>query len=186
MTEYKKMLSGQWYNPLDAELRQLRLQSRERCNKYNATGASHVKQRRLLLAELLGQVGQNLFIEPPFFCDYGKHILVGNNVFFNFNCVLLDVATITIGNNVFLGPAVQLYTVNHPLDAAMRRTGVEQAAPITIGDDVWIGGGVIICPGVTIADRAVIAAGSVVTQDVNSDAVYAGNPAKLVRHITPC
>ncbi|GHG71081.1 maltose O-acetyltransferase [Alishewanella longhuensis] len=181
MTEYEKMLAGQWYNPLDAELRQLRLKSRENCTKYNSTGASHHKQRRLLLAELLGTVGQQLFIEPPFFCDYGKHIHVGDNVFFNFNCVLLDVATITIGNNAFFGPAVQLYTVNHPLDAVTRRTGIEQANPITIGDDVWLGGGVIVCPGVTIGNRAVVAAGAVVTQDLAADGLYGGNPAKLIR-----
>lgn len=183
MTEYEKMLSGQWYHPLDAELRQLRLQSRERCNKYNATGASHVKQRRLILAELLGQVGQNLFIEPPLFCDYGKHIRVGDNVFFNFNCVLLDVAPISIGNNVFFGPAVQLYTVNHPLQAEARRSGIEQAAAITIGNDVWLGGGVIVCPGVTIGDRVVVAAGAVVSHDLAADGLYAGNPARWLKSL---
>lgn len=181
MTEYEKMLAGHWYNPLDAELRQLRQQSRERCARYNSSGAGHHKQRRLLLAELLGSVGQHLFIEPPLFCDYGKHIHVGDNVFFNVNCVLLDVASITIGNNVFFGPGVQLYTVNHPLDAATRRTGLEQASPITIGDDVWLGGGVIVCPGVTIADRVVVAAGAVVTSDLAADGLYAGNPAKWIK-----
>lgn len=181
MTEYEKMLAGQWYDPLDAELRLLRLKTRENCAKYNATGASHHKQRRLLLATLLGTVGQHVFIEPPFFCDYGKHIHLGEKVFFNFNCVLLDVAAITIGDNVFFGPAVQLYTVNHPLDALARRSGVEQALPITIGNDAWLGGGVIVCPGVTIGERTVVAAGAVVTKDLLADGLYAGNPAKLIK-----
>ena len=181
MTEYEKMLAGQWYNPLDLELRQLRQQSRERCARYNNTGAGHHKQRRLLLAELFASVGQNLFIEPPFFCDYGKHIQFGDNVFLNVNCVLLDVAAIRIGNNVFFGPNVQLYTVNHPLDAATRRTGIERAAPINIGDDVWLGGGVIVCPGITIGDRVVVAAGAVVTQNLAADGLYAGNHAKWIK-----
>lgn len=183
MTEYEKMLAGDWYNPLDKELRQLRLQVRQQLAKYNNSAPEHHKQRRLLLADIFGAVGANVFIEPPFNCDYGKHITLGDGVFFNFNCVVLDVAPVTIGNNVLFGPSVQLYTVNHPLAAAERRTGVEQAAAITIGDDVWLGGGVIVCPGVTIGERAVIAAGSVVTKDIPADVLAAGNPCRILRRL---
>ncbi|GGW67757.1 sugar O-acetyltransferase [Alishewanella tabrizica] len=183
MTEYEKMLAGAWYNPLDPELRQMRLAVRQKLATYNSSAPSHHKQRRLLLADILGAVGNNVFIEPPFHCDYGKHLFIGDGVFFNFNCVVLDVAPVTIGNNVFFGPAVQLYTVNHPLAAAERRTGIEQAAPITIGDDVWLGGGVIICPGIRIGARSVIAAGSVVTQDIPEDVLAAGNPCRILRQL---
>jgi len=183
MTEYEKMLAGDWYNPLDPELRQMRLAVRQKLAAYNSSASSHHKQRRLLLADILGSVGQNVFIEPPFHCDYGKHLFIGHGVFFNFNCVVLDVAPVTIGNNVFVGPAVQIYTVNHPLAAAERRTGIEQAAPITIGDDVWLGGGVIICPGIRIGARSVIAAGSVVTQDIPEDVLAAGNPCRILRQL---
>lgn len=183
MTEYDKMLVGDWYNPLDKELRQLRLQVRQRLAKYNSSLPEQHKQRRNLLADIFAAVGRNVFIEPPFNCDYGKHITLGDGVFFNFNCVVLDVAPVTIGNNVLFGPAVQLYTVNHPLGAAERRTGVEQAASIVIGDDVWLGGGVIVCPGVTIGARAVIAAGSVVTKDIPADMLAAGNPCRIIRRL---
>lgn len=183
MTEYEKMLAGDWYNPLDKELRQLRLQVRQRLAKYNNSAPEHHKQRRILLVDIFAAVGTNVFIEPPFNCDYGKHITLGDGVFFNFNCVVLDVAPVTIGNNVLFGPSVQLYTVNHPLAAAERRTGVEQAAAISIGDDVWLGGGVIVCPGVTIGERAVIAAGSVVTKDIPADVLAAGNPCRILRSL---
>ncbi|MDP5034821.1 MAG: sugar O-acetyltransferase [Alishewanella sp.] len=183
MTEYEKMLNAQWYNPLDKTLRELRLATRQLLYKFNKTSPEQVKIRRTLQQDLFAEVGRDVFIEPPFFCDYGQHIRLGDKVFFNFNCVVLDVGWVTIGNNVFFGPAVQIYTVNHPLGADERRSGIEQALPINIADDVWIGGGVIICPGVSIGARSVIAAGSVVTQDVPADVVVAGNPGRVLRRL---
>lgn len=183
LTEHQKMLSGQWYDPLDKELRELRLQARQLLHKFNNTSPEQHKVRRRIQAELFAATGENVFIEPPFKCDYGAQISLGDNVFFNFNCVVLDVAPVVIGNNVFFGPGVQLYTVNHPLDAALRRTGIEQAAPITVEDDVWFGGGVIVCPGVTIGARSVIAAGSVVTKDIPADVLAVGNPCKVLRSL---
>ncbi|MDP4946471.1 MAG: sugar O-acetyltransferase [Alishewanella sp.] len=183
VTEYEKMLNAQWYNPLDKTLRELRLATRQLLYKFNKTSPEQVKIRRTLQQDLFAEVGRDVFIEPPFFCDYGQHIRLGDKVFFNFNCVVLDVGWVTIGNNVFFGPAVQIYTVNHPLGADERRSGIEQALPINIADDVWIGGGVIICPGVSIGARSVIAAGSVVTQDVPADVVVAGNPGRVLRRL---
>ncbi|MCB5227460.1 sugar O-acetyltransferase [Alishewanella sp. 16-MA] len=177
------MLNAQWYNPLDQTLRELRLATRQLLYKFNKTSPEQVKIRRTLQQDLFAEVGRDVFIEPPFFCDYGQHIRLGDKVFFNFNCVVLDVGCVTIGNNVFFGPAVQIYTVNHPLGADERRSGIEQALPINIADDVWIGGGVIICPGVSIGARSVIAAGSVVTQDVPADVVVAGNPGRVLRRL---
>ncbi|MCF4009807.1 sugar O-acetyltransferase [Rheinheimera sp. UJ63] len=184
VTEYEKMLNAQWYNPLDKTLRELRLATRHLLYKFNKTSPEQVKIRRTLQQDLFAEVGRDVFIEPPFFCDYGQHIRLGDKVFFNFNCVVLDVGWVTIGNNVFFGPAVQIYTVNHPLAADERRSGIEQALPINIADDVWIGGGVIICPGVSIGARSVIAAGSVVTKDVPADVVVAGNPGRVLRSLT--
>ena len=183
VTEHEKMLNAQWYNPLDKTLRELRLATRQLLYKFNKTSPEQVKIRRTLQQDLFAEVGRDVFIEPPFFCDYGQHIRLGDKVFFNFNCVVLDVGWVTIGNNVFFGPAVQIYTVNHPLGADERRSGIEQALPINIADDVWIGGGVIICPGVSIGARSVIAAGSVVTQDVPADVVVAGNPGRVLRRL---
>ena len=183
VTEYEKMLNAQWYNPLDKTLRELRLATRQLLYKFNKTSPEQVKIRRTLQQDLFAEVGRDVFIEPPFFCDYGQHIRLGDKVFFNFNCVVLDDGWVTIGNNVFFGPAVQIYTVNHPLGADERRSGIEQALPINIADDVWIGGGVIICPGVSIGARSVIAAGSVVTQDVPADVVVAGNPGRVLRRL---
>ena len=122
-------------------------------------------------------------IEPPFFCDYGTNIELGDKVFFNFNCVILDVAKVTIGSNVMFGPAVQIYTATHPMDAEERRSGLEFAKPVRIGNDVWLGGGVIVCPGVTIGDAAVIGAGSVVVRDIPAGVFAAGNPCRVIREI---
>nr|WP_304944991.1 sugar O-acetyltransferase [Verrucomicrobium sp. BvORR034] len=124
------------------------------------------------------------WIQPPFYCDYGYNIVLGSKVFFNFNCVVLDVMPVTIGSNVLFGPAVQIYTATHPLSAMERRTWREAAKPVTIGSDVWVGGGAIICPGVTIGDRTVIGAGSVVTRSIPSDVVAAGNPCRVIRRLT--
>jgi maltose O-acetyltransferase len=150
---------------------------------YNITGPSETGRRTELLRDLFGAIGENADIRPAFACDYGWNIRAGRNLFVNFNCVFLDCAPIDIGDDVQIGPAVQIYTPTHPLDPALRRAGLESAAPVRIGNDVWIGGGAILLPGITVGDGAVIGAGSVVTRDVAAGAVVAGNPAKAIRTI---
>ncbi len=176
------MLAGELYDPLDPELTRDRTRCRDLCQLLNATREEEGEERQRLLEELFQQP-IDAWIQPPFHCDYGHNIRLGKKVFFNFNCVILDVARVTIGDNTLLGPAVQIYAATHPVSAAERRTGLESGEPITIGSDVWIGGGAIICPGVTIGDRSVIGAGSVVTRDVPDDVVMAGNPARVLRRL---
>lgn len=182
MTEREKMLAGEWYSAQDEELKKLRRKARLAMQALNAS-RDNAPERLALVQALLPKAGEGLWIEPPFYCDYGEHILLGDNVFFNFNCVVLDVALVTIGNNVMLGPNVQLYTATHSLDAQHRRSGLEAGRPITIGDDCWIGGGAIINPGITIGARSVIGAGSVVTKDIPADVFAAGNPCQVIRHL---
>ena len=179
-TEKAKMLAGELYDAEDPQLRRERDRCRNLCQSFNATRQEQTEERRRLLAELFGQE-TGVSIQPPFFCDYGTNTVLGSKVYFNFNCVVLDVAPVTIGDNVLFGPAVQIYTATHPLSAAERRTGLESAKPIIIGSDVWVGGGTVICPGVTIGDRSVIGAGSVVTRSIPPDVVAAGNPCRVIR-----
>lgn len=176
------MLAGALYDPADPQLSADRARCRDLCLALNATLEEEKSQRRRILSQLFGK-DVDTGIQPPFFCDYGTNIVLGDKVFFNFNCVVLDVARVTIGNNVLFGPAVQIYTATHPMDAATRATGLESGVPVTIGADVWVGGGAIICPGVTIGDRSVIGAGSVVVRDVPADTFVAGNPARVIRHL---
>jgi len=183
-SEKEKMLVGELYNPLDPQLCWERDRCRDLCLLLNATRENQKEERRRLLAELFGKE-TDAWIQPPFFCDYGTNISLGTKVFFNFNCVVLDVAPVTIGSNVLFGPSVQIYTATHPISAVERRKWLESAKPITIGSDVWVGGGAIICPGVTIGDRSVIGAGSVVTSDIPSDVIAAGNPARVIRTLPP-
>ncbi|MCE8002899.1 sugar O-acetyltransferase [Billgrantia ethanolica] len=181
MIEKEKMLAGELYDPRDPQLLRERHRARLLTKAFNDTSDAQGKERKRLLSELFGAMGKGTFIEPPFHCDYGGNITLGEKVFFNFNCVILDVAEVTIGNHTMFGPGVQVYTATHPLDAEERRSGLEAAKPITIGDDVWIGGGAILCPGVTIGARSVIGAGSVVTKDIPEDVFAAGNPCRVVR-----
>lgn len=183
-TEKEKMLAGELYNALDPELTQERHLARLHCRALAACAPGDTAERMRITAALFGAM-TDAWIEPPFHCDYGRNISVGRKVFFNFNCVVLDVMAVRIGDHTLLGPAVQIYTAMHPLDADERRSGLEFAKPVTIGRDVWIGGGAIICPGVTIGDRAVIGAGSVVTRDVPPDVFAAGNPCRTVRQLAP-
>ena len=176
------MLAGELYDPLDPELVRARQRCRDVCRRLNESREEDAAGRRRLVAELLG-ADSDAWIQPPFFCDYGWNIALGSRVFFNFNCVVLDVMRVAIGDNVLFGPAVQIYTATHPVDAVERRTGREFAKPVTIGSDVWVGGGAIICPGVTIGDRAVIGAGSVVTKSIPADVVAAGNPCRIIRRL---
>lgn len=183
MTEQEKMLAGEMYNPMDPELREAHHQARALCRQYNDTQSYEKLERKRLLKLLLGNGGAHAHIEPPFQCDYGRQIHLGKGVFFNFNCVVLDVAPVTIGARTLIGPAVQIYTPLHPMTAQARSSLLEYARPVTIGEDVWIGGGAIICPGVTIGDRSVIGAGSVVTRDIPADSFAAGNPCRVIRRI---
>ena len=182
MTEREKMLAGDLYDPLDAERVAGRERARDLCQTLNATRESQQEERRRILAGLLGKGGDSVWMQPPFFCDYGTNIELGERVFFNFNCIVLDVCRVRIGDYTLIGPAVQIYTPMHPLDAAQRRQQ-EFGKPIEIGSDVWIGGGAIILPGVRIGSRAVIGAGSVVTRDVPDDVFAAGNPCRVIRRL---
>lgn len=182
-TEKEKMLAGELYNAMDPELAAGRRRARLLVKRLNDSGDDEGELRRGLLQELFGGAGANLWIEPPFFCDYGSNITVGDNVFFNFNCVVLDVAPVTIGGGTMFGPAVQIYTATHPIEAHERRKGLEAGQAIRIGEEVWVGGGAIILPGVTIGDRSVIGAGAVVTRDVPPDVFAAGNPCRVVREL---
>lgn len=182
-TEKEKMLAGAMYNAMNPQLVAERRRARD---LYKALNNSHDEQRELqgrIIHELFGSVGEGVWIEPPFYCDYGTNIVLGNNVYFNFNCVILDPAAVTIGDNVMFGPAVQIYTATHPTSASERRMGRELAQPIEIGPDVWVGGGAIILPGVHVGSRSVIGAGSVVTQDIPEDVFAAGNPCRVIRNI---
>jgi maltose O-acetyltransferase len=183
MTERERMLAGELYDPLDVDLVAGRRRARDLVKDLNDTRDADAELRAAIVQELIGSAGHGTWIEPPFFCDYGSNITLGDKVFFNFNCVVLDCARVRIGSNVLFGPGVQIYTATHPLDAATRRTWKEFAKPITIGSDVWVGGGAIICPGVTIGDRSVIGAGSVVTRDVPADVIAAGNPCRVIREL---
>ena len=182
-TEKDKMLDGELYDPLDPELVQARDRARDLCQDLNATRERDQDARRSILKQLFGQGGQSVWMQPPFFCDYGSNILLGERVFFNFNCVVLDVCPVRIGSYSLFGPAVQIYTPMHPF-SAMERRHKEYGKPVDIGSDVWIGGGAIILPGVRIGSGAVIGAGSVVTRDVPDRTFAAGNPCRVIREIT--
>jgi len=181
-TEREKMLAGELYNPLDPELVRARDRARDLCQDLNATRESQQDQRRRILRELFGAGGEDVWMQPPYFCDYGSNIFLGQKCFFNFNCVVLDACAVRIGSYTLFGPAVQIYTATHPLNAELRRTQ-EFGKPVAIGSDVWVGGGAIICPGVTIGSRCVIGAGSVVTRDIPDGVFAAGNPCRVVREL---
>jgi maltose O-acetyltransferase len=182
-TERQKMLAGELYDPMDPELSAARARARDLCQALNATREAEQDERRGILGELFGAGGDSVWMQPPFFCDYGTNIELGERVFFNFNCVVLDVCPVRIGSFTLFGPAVQIYTPMHPFNAELRRKQ-EFGKAIEIGSDVWVGGGAIILPGVRIGSRAVIGAGSVVTRDIPEGVFGAGNPCRVVREIT--
>ena len=181
-TEREKMLAGELYDPLDPILVAARDRARDLCQALNATREGDREERRRIVRELFGDGGESVWMQPPFYCDYGSNILMGERVFFNFNCVVLDVCEVRIGDFTLFGPAVQIYTATHPMDPILRRSE-EFAKPIAIGDDVWVGGAAVICPGVTIGSRSVIGAGSVVTRDVPEGVFAAGNPCRVIREL---
>lgn len=182
MTERQKMLAGELYDPLDPELVSARERARDLCYSLNATRESEHEARRRILNELFGRGGDSVWMQPPFYCDYGSNIELGERVFFNFNCVVLDVCAVRIGDYTLFGPAVQIYTPMHPFDAALRRSQ-EFGKPVEIGSDVWVGGGALILPGVRIGSRAVIGAGSVVTRDIPRGVFAAGSPCRVIRDL---
>ncbi len=182
MSEREKMLAGELYNAMDDELVAARDRARDLCRDLNHGRESEQEERRRITQQLFGAGGDSVWMQPPFYCDYGTNIELGERVYFNFNCVVLDVCRVTIGSFSLFGPAVQIYTALHPLNAELRRRE-EYGRPVSIGTDVWVGGGAKILPGVRIGSRAVIGAGSVVTRDVPDDVFAAGNPCRVIRSI---
>ena len=182
-TEKQKMLAGELYRSTDSELVAQRQSARRLTRLYNSTTEQEQERRSQILFELFGAAGLTIEIEPPFYCDYGSNIFAGDGFYMNFGCVILDCNRVDIGEKVMCGPAVQIYTATHPTDPEVRLSGLEFAAPVQIGNNVWIGGGAIICPGVTIGDDTTIAAGSVVVKDIPARVVAAGNPCRVIRHL---
>jgi maltose O-acetyltransferase len=179
----ERMLAGDLYIADDPELAERNAAALDRMAAYNATTARQAPLRRQLLEQLLGSVGEGTEIRPPFYVDYGTNITIGARCFANFGLVALDVAAITLGDDVQIGPNVQLLTPTHPIEPELRRDKWEAAEPIAIGDNVWLGGGVIVCPGVTIGENTVVGAGAVVTRDLPANVVAVGNPARVIRQI---
>lgn len=184
MTEKEKMLSEQLYTAEDAQLQKESKNAKRVTRIFNNTTEEEGLYRIQLLKELFKKTGERLWIEPPFHCDYGCHISVGENFYANYDCIIIDVCDVEIGDNVFFAPRVGVYTAGHPIDAEIRNTGLEYGKKIKIGNSVWIGGNTVINPGVTIGDNVVIGSGSVVTKDIPSGVVAAGVPCKVIREIT--
>ncbi|HVJ89417.1 MAG TPA: sugar O-acetyltransferase [Labilithrix sp.] len=182
-SERERMLRGEPYRASDPELARLRRRAMRLTERYNHTSIDAEEERRGILLDLLGSVGDDVEIRPPFCCDYGSQIYIGARTFVNFNLVALDVVKIIIGEDVQIGPNVQLLTPTHPTAPEPRRAKIEAAEPITIGDNVWLGGGVIVCPGVRIGENTVVGAGAVVTRDLPPNVVAIGNPARVIRPI---
>lgn len=182
LTEKEKMLAGKPYDGFDPQLVEERLRAREICQRINTLPPRSAEAQQRQLAEALFGAATDAYITPPFYCDYGPNIKLGEKVYFNFNCTILDVTTVTIGDRVLFGPGIHIYTATHPLDAE-ERSRIESGKPVHIGNDVWIGGGSIICPGVTIGAASVIGAGSVVTRDIPAGVLAAGNPCRVIRPI---
>jgi maltose O-acetyltransferase len=178
-TEKEKMLAGELYNAGAPELQADNAAVNRWMTTYNASLANTNEERHVLLKEVFAAVGENVVIRPPFHCDYGYNITVGDGVFLNYNCVILDVVAVYIGDGTQIGPGVQILTADHPRDPEQRKSGLEYGRPIVIGRNVWIGGGALIMPGVTIGDDAIIGAGSVVTKDVPAGSTVVGNPARV-------
>ncbi|MFC7252005.1 maltose acetyltransferase domain-containing protein [Halomicroarcula sp. GCM10025324] len=184
-SEKEKMLNGELYDAMDPELVSERERARELTGQYNQTTPDAREERRNLLEELLGSLGDECYIEPQFRCDYGYNIHVGEKFYANFDCVILDVCRVDIGQNCLIGPSVHIYTATHPLDADERIKGQEYGKPVTVGDNVWIGGQAVLNPGVNVGDNAVISSGAVVTEDVPDNVVVQGNPATVVKEAEP-
>ncbi len=184
MTEQEKRLAGKLYYPADPELTEARMRAKRLCYRLNTLAPDDFQGRDATIRELFGHAGKDAWVESNFRCDYGTQISVGDYVFINYDCIFLDIAPITIGNRVMFGPKVCVYTVNHPLTPEVRNTDLEYGRPVTIEDNVWIGGNTVILPGVTIGEGAVIAAGSIVNRDIPPRVIAGGNPCRVIRPLT--
>ena len=183
MTEKEKMLNGEYYDPMDYELKRDRMEARKLLHTFNHSQPAEGIRRKEILKTLFGKSGNELFAEPPFYCDYGYNIEVAENFYANFDCVILDVNKVIIGDNVQLGPGVHIYTAKHPTDPEERLQKTENSEQVEIGNNVWIGGGAIICPGVKIGSNTTIGAGSVVTNDIPANVLAVGNPCKVISKV---
>jgi maltose O-acetyltransferase len=181
--ERDRMRSGEPYDPLDSDLMADRRRARRLTREYNRTTERETERRTTILKDLFGTVGAETRVKPPFRCDYGYNVGVGDGFFANVGCVVLDTARVNFGANCLLGPGVHVYAATHPLDATTRAAGLERADPVTVGDDVWVGGRAVLTPGVSVGDRAVVAAGAVVTGNVPADTMVGGNPAEPIRDL---
>ena len=184
MTDKEKMLSGFPYQDFSGELFKERLKAKNALFEFNNMNPTNIKKRNKILKNILGKIGNDFNIEQPFRCDYGYNIYIGKNFYSNFNLTIIDCAKVTIGDNCMFGPNVSIFTAGHPIHAQIRNTGYEYAFPITIGNNVWIGGNTVVNPNVTIGNNTVIGSGSVVTKDIPSDTVAVGNPCRIIRQIT--
>ncbi|MGI6685210.1 MAG: sugar O-acetyltransferase [Bacillota bacterium] len=184
MTQKEKMLQGKLYQAFDEELFRDRQSAKEMVFKFNSLPPGEIEVRNAIIKKLFGKVSGDFLIEPPFHCDYGYNITIGKNFYANNNCIILDCAPVTIGDNVLLGPNVGIFTAGHPIHFEVRNYGLEYALPIRIGNNVWLGGGVIVNPGVNIGDNVVIGSGSIVTKDIPANSLAVGNPCKVMRKIT--
>ncbi|PXW71720.1 maltose O-acetyltransferase [Alteromonas sp. I10] len=184
MSQKSRMLAGKLYLPFDSELASDNKKARELTRQFNTTEGKGGEFRKSILKELFKKTGNNLYIEPPFRTDYGCHTSIGENFYANYDCIIIDVCPVNIGNNVFFGPRVCIYTATHPIDATVRNSLIEYGKPVTIGNDVWIGGNTVVNPGVTIGSNVVIGSGSVVVKSIPDNVIAAGNPAKVIREIS--
>lgn len=185
MNEKEKMLSGLLYDAnYDKSLFDERIKCKTLCHKYNSLSPDKIDERKSILKKIIGKTKTNFWIEPSFYCDYGYNIELGENFYSNHNLIILDAAKVVFGDNVFLGPNCSFYTPQHPLDAETRNKGLEYAFPITVGNNVWFGGDVKVMPGVTVGDNTVIGAGSVITKNIPSGVIAAGNPCRVIREIS--
>ena len=184
MNQKERMLAGLPYKAWLDGLSEERMENKLKIHEYNLTRPDDKKKMKAMIKDILGKTGDEIVIEQPFRCDYGKNIEVGNNFFANYNCVILDVAKVTIGENVMFAPNVSIYTAGHPIHPESRNSGYEYGIPVTIGNNVWVGGNVVINPGVTIGNNVVIGAGSVVTKDIPDNVIAVGNPCRVIREIT--
>jgi maltose O-acetyltransferase len=182
-TEKEKMLNNELYLATDRELAIMQLKAQQLLYKLNFCSPDKLDEKKNIILHLFGKIGANFSIRPPFYCDYGCHIFAGDNLYVNYDCVILDCNQVHLGNNVLLAPKVQIYTGYHPTNPKIRLSGKELAAPITIGNNVWVGGGVIVCPGVSIGNNVTIGAGSIVTKDIPDNVVAVGNPCRVVKTV---
>ena len=181
-SEREKMLSNELYLATDKELTQMQSRANQLLQQLNLSRLDE-EDKKWIITDLFGSIGANCFIRPPFYCDYGCHIFAGDNLYLNFDCTILDCNKVHIGDNVLFSPKVQIYTAYHPTDPELRLSGKELAAPVTIGDNVWLGGGAIICPGVNIGSNVTIGAGSVVTKDIPDNTIAVGNPCRVIKSV---